>query len=83
MNYMTYGVLLNVRVVKCKITSVGTGHSTKFSSCFCFLNYLPVAKKLKTTFQLKEFKTWWSSSKVPSNISTGQGYQLRQGMVSK
>ena len=47
-------MLLNVRVIKYKLISVGTGHFTKFSSSFCFLNYLSVAKKLKAIFQQKE-----------------------------
>ena len=43
----------------------------KICIMFCFLNYLAVAKKLKTICQLKECQTWWSSSKVSSSISSG------------
>ena len=52
--YMTYGMVLNVRILKYKVTSVGTGHFKYLSLCFCFLNYLAVAKRLKTICQWKE-----------------------------
>ena len=54
--YMTYGMSLNVKVIKYKVASVHTDHSTKPSSCFHFLNCLAVAKNLKTICQLKECK---------------------------
>ena len=46
--YITYDMLLNVRVIKCRVTSVGAALFTKFSSCFCFLSYQALAKTLKT-----------------------------------
>ena len=33
---MTYDMLVNVRVIKCKVTSVGTGHFTQFSILLLF-----------------------------------------------
>ena len=51
--YVTNGMLLNVGVTECKENSVCTGNFKQFLSCFCFLNYLAVAKMLNTICQLK------------------------------
>ena len=45
--YMTYE-----RLIKCEVVPVGIAYFTTVSSWFCFLNYLAVAKKLKTICQL-------------------------------
>ena len=42
---MTYGMLLNMRVIKCKVASIGTGHFTELSSCIRIPNYPSCCKE--------------------------------------